>query len=128
MSDAQLLGRGERVKTYHHGATLARYASACMVKGGGTPDEKWTPAENLATCGIPTSNTTSVLWNGMVAPFINMTIFGALWSDLPHARYAFWEVILPASVFLGNGSVCQRSPLCHQKMIVWHPMATNSTK
>ena len=52
---------------------------------GGTMIELWTPAEELQNCKNtscgPKINTTicGTLYNGMVAPFINMTVKGFLW-------------------------------------------------
>ncbi|KAH3886133.1 hypothetical protein DPMN_010134, partial [Dreissena polymorpha] len=63
---------------------------------GGTPVEAWSAPEVLEKCGVtlskPSDNKaassydvlsgptdSSVLWNGMVHPLLNMTIYGAIW-------------------------------------------------
>ncbi|KAK3609136.1 hypothetical protein CHS0354_032663 [Potamilus streckersoni] len=52
---------------------------------GGTPIESWSSHEALAACTHNGRRKTrapsqpSVLWNAMVNPFVQMTIFGAIW-------------------------------------------------
>lgn len=62
---------------------------------GGTPIEAWSSADSLKKCGLKgkqskledkaepwenwSSEDYSVLWNAMVHPLINMTIFGTIW-------------------------------------------------
>ncbi|XP_046342779.1 sialate O-acetylesterase-like [Haliotis rufescens] len=81
-------------------ATVSSFSAVCMLFGeylfpnrnyplglidsawGGTPIEAWSSPDAIAKC--PTSNIRgpgekSVLWNAMINPFLDMTIFGALW-------------------------------------------------
>lgn len=60
---------------------------------GGTPIEAWSSPDALAQCdpskpeednleyigSDPKPNERSVLWNSMIHPFLNMTIYGAIW-------------------------------------------------
>ncbi|XP_028397803.1 sialate O-acetylesterase-like [Dendronephthya gigantea] len=58
---------------------------------GGTPVEAWSSPEALATCGIAETefasnnlhkswpSNPSCLWNAMIVPFLNMTIYGSIW-------------------------------------------------
>ncbi|XP_067675099.1 sialate O-acetylesterase-like [Haliotis asinina] len=80
--------------------TVSSFSGLCMLFGeylypnrnyplglidsawGGTPIEAWSSPDAIAKC--PTHNKRgprdkSVLWNAMINPFVDMTIFGALW-------------------------------------------------
>jgi hypothetical protein len=52
---------------------------------GGTRIEQWQPNSTIANClnatgqPIPQQPSNGELYNGMIAPFVNMTIKGALW-------------------------------------------------
>ena len=52
---------------------------------GGTRIEQWQPNNTLSNCHnatdqpIPAQAENGDLFNGMIAPFVNMTIKGALW-------------------------------------------------
>uniref|UniRef100_A0A3Q2DCX3 Sialic acid acetylesterase n=1 Tax=Cyprinodon variegatus TaxID=28743 RepID=A0A3Q2DCX3_CYPVA len=51
---------------------------------GGTPVEAWSSPRALKQCGLNQSEDNSmmkstVLWNAMIHPFLNMTIYGAIW-------------------------------------------------
>ncbi|XP_047450802.1 sialate O-acetylesterase isoform X2 [Mugil cephalus] len=55
---------------------------------GGTPVEAWSSSRALEHCGLKPTNTmiqslgprdNSVLWNAMIHPLLNMTIYGAIW-------------------------------------------------
>ncbi|XP_046574663.1 sialate O-acetylesterase-like [Haliotis rubra] len=54
---------------------------------GGTRVEAWSAPNVLKKCGVSEAkevssvnpNAASVLWNAMMRPFVNMTIYGALW-------------------------------------------------
>ena len=52
---------------------------------GGTPDEAWSSEDALEKCLDPNAPRPpqktgySVLWNSMIAPLTNTTIFGAVW-------------------------------------------------
>ncbi|KAK5607518.1 hypothetical protein CRENBAI_016797 [Crenichthys baileyi] len=51
---------------------------------GGTPVEAWSSSRALKQCGLQQSGDGSmmdntVLWNAMIHPFLNMTIYGAIW-------------------------------------------------
>lgn len=51
---------------------------------GGTPIEAWSSADALAQCNVKDYSQDermahSVLWNAMIHPLVNMTIYGAIW-------------------------------------------------
>ncbi|XP_041850929.1 sialate O-acetylesterase isoform X2 [Melanotaenia boesemani] len=51
---------------------------------GGTPVEAWSSSGALQKCGLKQSEDSpkernSVLWNAMIHPLLNMTIYGAIW-------------------------------------------------
>ncbi|XP_071113690.1 sialate O-acetylesterase-like [Haliotis cracherodii] len=51
---------------------------------GGTRVEAWSAPNVLKKCGVSdvsgvNPNSASVLWNAMMRPFLNMTIYGAIW-------------------------------------------------
>jgi sialate O-acetylesterase len=58
-----------------------------LAPEGGTEIDDWLRNDTITNCmnasGFPEPNRPNpdngALWNGMVAPFINYTIFGALW-------------------------------------------------
>jgi hypothetical protein len=57
----------------------------------GTPDEPFISHDALVKCEDPTKpfpKGSSRLWNGMVVPLINTTIFGVIWySNIHHTPY-----------------------------------------
>lgn len=46
---------------------------------GGTNDEKWSSPDSLAVCNTPKDPTDSTIYNAMIHPFLNMTIYGTIW-------------------------------------------------
>lgn len=79
-------------RLYQHRKYPIGLVSSCW---GGTPVETWSDPEVLKKCNIPVTNAIntegildgfhavptkpSVLWNAMMYPLTNMTIFGAIW-------------------------------------------------
>ena len=61
-----------------------------QVTYGGTWVEEWTRAEVVPQCGtVPHSNaTTGQIWNGMVAPIINITAQLTLWYQVSPATHS----------------------------------------
>ena len=50
-----------------------------VTSWGGTNVEKWMSNEALNSCKTPSNPSDSQIWNSMVHPLVNMTIFGAVW-------------------------------------------------
>ncbi|XP_060559464.1 sialate O-acetylesterase-like [Ruditapes philippinarum] len=85
---------------------------------GGTPVEAWSSKDALKKCGLsdqnrvealPMSGTdltswkSSVLWNAMVHPFINMTIYGTIWyqgesNSGAHTNIDLYNCTFPAMI------------------------------
>ncbi|KAF7219404.1 sialate O-acetylesterase [Nothobranchius furzeri] len=82
--------------------TLRKFSAVCWLFGrhmydylkypiglvescwGGTPVEAWSSSRALKQCGLKlagdsTKNNNSVLWNAMIHPLLNFSIYGAIW-------------------------------------------------
>lgn len=73
----------------------------------GTPDEPFSSPDALAKCEDPTQpypKGSSDLWNGMVVPLLNTTIYGVVWYQgegnvkNPGGRYGGYNCTFPAMV------------------------------
>jgi sialate O-acetylesterase len=74
---------------------------------GGTADELWSSPDALEKCldpKEPVPSTYSSLWYGMISPFLNMTILGAIWyqgeadSSHPGGTYDAYNCIFPEMI------------------------------
>ncbi|XP_053385151.1 uncharacterized protein LOC128550329 [Mercenaria mercenaria] len=86
---------------------------------GGTPVEAWSSTDALKKCGLSQENrvevfqeflddetvsyNNSVLWNAMVHPFINMTIYGTVWyqgesNSGKHTNKELYNCTFPAMI------------------------------
>lgn len=80
---------------------------------GGTPIETWSDKAALKKCNIPTFNNEmnvscvptapSLLWNAMMFPLTNMTIYGAIWyqgeaNAIPPANPNTYNCTFPAMI------------------------------
>ncbi|ELU03144.1 hypothetical protein CAPTEDRAFT_112206, partial [Capitella teleta] len=94
-----------KIQNFHSTETVENFSAVCWLYArhifseikvpmgmitsawGGTPVESWSSPESLSSCGLRSKLTgvdspphvNYVLYNAMIHPFLNMTIYGALW-------------------------------------------------
>ena len=80
----------------------------------GFPEQNRCRGKNCAKNGF---NNNGVLWNGMTAPFVNYTIFGALWCE-SHTPKAMWTAFhVDCTWEPGN---CSSAPRFEKKRSFFH--------
>ena len=111
----------------------------------GTLIESWSRSHVLEECGIEPSPSHSSLWNGMVAPYTRLTLFGFLWYQgennavFNNAKYgctfpalvedyrAAFRVPDAAFGFVQLATVSYGSPDLRYAQLRWHQTADEGT-
>ncbi len=106
-----------------------------QVTYGGTWVEEWTRAEVVPQCGmVPHDNsTTGQIWNGMVAPLINLTVHVTLWYQVrPQTHIHLRCSAMIRTRWLGRTAAqyrslpCADSQLCNRMLLPAEQGETNT--